>query len=114
MGFFMDGLDAESYDRTYSDRSLVQRIINYFKPKLHIIIFVAVLVVLTSLLDTAFPILVSRSIDTLVLARAWQTALWLVGFILLAGVLSWTCNLFRQWYTARAVGDVVLQLRRDA
>lgn len=114
MGFFMDGLDAEAYDRTYSDRSLVKRIVAYFKPKLHIIIFVAVLVVLTSLLDTAFPILVSRSIDTLVVAKAWQTAQWLVGFILLAGVLSWTCNMFRQWYTARAVGDVVLQLRRDA
>ncbi len=114
MGFFMDGLEAEAYDRTYSDSSLVKRIISYFKPKLRVIIFVAVLVVLTSLLDTVFPLLVARSIDTLVIAKAWQTAIWLVGFILVAGVLSWTCNLFRQWYTARAVGDVVLQLRSDA
>ncbi|HET7637737.1 MAG TPA: ABC transporter ATP-binding protein, partial [Ktedonobacteraceae bacterium] len=34
--------------------------------------------------------------------------------ILVSGVLSWACNFFRQWYTARSVGDVVLNLRRDA
>jgi ABC-type multidrug transport system fused ATPase/permease subunit len=114
MGFFMDGLDAETYDRKYDDRHLVARIIGYFRPKLRIILFVAALIVFTSLLDTAFPILIARSIDTLVLSKVLQTALWLVGFILLSGVLSWTCNLFRQWYSARAVGDVVLQLRSDA
>ena len=26
MGFIMDGLDAEEYDRTYSDRLLVRRV----------------------------------------------------------------------------------------
>jgi ABC-type multidrug transport system fused ATPase/permease subunit len=114
MGFIMDGLDAEAYDRTYKDSQLVRRIIGYFRPRLAFMILVAVLIVLNSGLDTAFPILVARSIDTLMSARALQTALLLVGFVLLSGVLSWTANLFRQWYTARIVGDVVLQLRRDA
>lgn len=114
MGFIMDGLDAEAYDRTYSDRQLIKRIIGYFRPKLGVMVAVAGLVVLNSLMDTAFPVLISRSIDTLVTSQALQTALWLVGFILVAAVLSWTCNMFRQWYTARAVGDVVLQLRKDA
>ncbi len=114
MGFIMDGLDAEAYDRTYKDSQLIGRIIRYFRPKLPIMIFVAVLVVLNSLLDTAFPLLVSQSIDTIISSKAVQSALWLVGFILVTAVLSWTCNMFRQWYTARAVGDVVLQLRKDA
>src|SRR5579884_3911409 len=99
MGFFMDGLDAEAYDRVYKDRQLVARIINYFRPKLRLMLFVALLVVLGSLLDTAFPVLIARSIDTLLSARAFQTALLLVGFILLSGALSWTFNLFRQWFT---------------
>ena len=30
MGFLMDGLDAEGYDRTYSDRDLLSRIGAYF------------------------------------------------------------------------------------
>ncbi len=114
MGFFMEGLDAEAYDRTYKDSQLVKRIVNYFRPRLGLMLFVAVLVVCGSLLDAAFPILIARSIDTLQSARAFQIALLLVGFILLSGGLSWVFNLFRQWFTARAIGDVVLQLRRDA
>jgi ABC-type multidrug transport system fused ATPase/permease subunit len=114
MGFILEGLDAEAYDRSYSDRQLIGRIISYFRSKQSLMLAVAGLVVLNSLLDTAFPVLISRSIDTLVTNRAMQIALWLVVFILLAGVFSWTCNLFRQWFTARAVGDVVLQLRKDA
>ena len=34
MGFIMDGLDAEAYDREYSDRQLLKRIIGYFRPHL--------------------------------------------------------------------------------
>ena len=30
MGFILDGLDTESYDRTYSDRELIRRIVGYF------------------------------------------------------------------------------------
>jgi ATP-binding cassette, subfamily B, bacterial len=114
MGFIMDGLDAEAYDRTYKDSQLIKRIIGYFRPKLPIIIIVAVLVVLNSGLDTAFPLLIARSIDTLMQSAVMQTVVWLVGIILLATILSWTANMFRQWFTARAVGDVVLQLRKDA
>jgi ATP-binding cassette, subfamily B, bacterial len=113
MGFFMDGLDAEAYDRSYKDSQLVKRIISYFRPRLRLMLSVAVLVVLGSLLDAAFPILIARSIDMLQSARAFQIALLLVAFILVSGVLSWVFNLFRQWFSARAVGDVVLQLRRD-
>jgi ATP-binding cassette, subfamily B, bacterial len=114
MGFIMDGLDAEAYDRNYSDRQLVSRIIGYFRPKLGLMSFVAVLVVLNSLLDTAFPILVAQSIDTLSKSRTLQTVLVLIAIILAAGVLSWTANFFRQWCTARAVGDVTKKLRSDA
>ncbi len=114
MGFIMDGLDAEAYDRTYSDRQLLARIINYFRPKLSIMLLVSTLVILTSLLDAAFPILIAYSVDTMVTSLALQATIWLIGLITLATTLSWTANLFRQWFTARAVGDVVLQLRNDA
>ncbi len=114
MGFIMDGLDAEAYDRTYKDSQLIGRIILYFKPKTNIIIFLTILIVLSSLLDTAFPILVSQGIDALTSPAATRTAILLVTFILISGVLSWVCNLFRQWYSAKAVGDVVLQIQTDA
>src|SRR6266487_1832280 len=114
MGFIMDGLEAEAYDRTYSDSHLMARIIGYFRPKLTIMVAVAALIILSSLLDTAFPILISYGIDVVVASRTVQTIALLITAILISGVLSWTCNFFRQWYTARSVGDVVLNLRRDA
>jgi ABC-type multidrug transport system fused ATPase/permease subunit len=114
MGFILEGLDAEAYDRSYSDRQLIGRIISYFRPHVSLMLSVAGLIVLNSVMDTAFPVLISQSIDTMVTDKVMQTAIWLVVFILLAAVFSWTCNLFRQWFTARAVGNVVLQLRKDA
>lgn len=114
MGFIMDGLDAEAYDRSYTDRQLISRIIGYFKPNLRSMVSIAVLVVLNSLADAVLPILLARGIDTLGHAITLQAVLLLVGAILVTGVLSWTFNFLRQTYTARTVGDVVLKLREDA
>ncbi len=114
MGFIMDGLDAEAYDRNYSDRQLIARTIGYFRPKLRIMLIVAALIVLTSLLDTVFPILISYGINLVVGSPTGQVILLLIGAILLSGVFSWVSNFFRQWLTAQAVGDVVLHLRKDA
>ena len=33
MGFVMDGLAAEAYDRSYSDRALIQRIVGEVDPQ---------------------------------------------------------------------------------
>lgn len=114
MGFLMDGLDAEAYDRSYSDRELLARILGYFKPHWPVMTFVAAMIVLNSLMDAVLPVLIARGLDTLAAGVNWQTAGWLLGAILLSGVLSWVFNFFRRWYTARAVGDVVLNLRHDA
>ena len=114
MGFLMDGLEAEAYDRTYTDRQLLVRIIGYFRPYALIMLFVAVLVVLTSLMDAAFPILISRSLDSLAATKSLQTTIFLVIAILVTGALSWVFNFLRQRYTARAVGNVVYTLQQNA
>ncbi|HEV2458434.1 MAG TPA: ABC transporter ATP-binding protein [Ktedonobacterales bacterium] len=114
MGFVMDGLDAEAYDRTYSDRALVRRILSYFRPRIALMLLVAAMIVLSSVADTVLPVLIARGIDTLRTARTLATAGWLIAAILVSSVLSWTFNYVRQRNTARAVGDVVLSLRLDA
>lgn len=114
MGFIMDGLDAEAYDRKYTDRALVARILGYFRPKSRIMLFVASMILLGSLMDTVLPILISRGIDVLTASRTLGTASLLVAAILVSSVVSWTANFFRLRNTARAVGDVVLSLRLDA
>jgi len=113
MGFVMDGLDAEAYDRDYSDRELLRRILHYFRPKTRSMFFVAVLIVLNSLMDLALPLLISQGVNELSKGITLRMVLLLIGAFLLAAVLSWTFNFFRQWYTARVVGDVVLQVRED-
>src|SRR5260221_13483842 len=89
----MDGLEAEAYDRSYSDRALIARIIGYLRPKLAIMIVVAVLIVLNSLLDTAFPIWVSKSIDTLVASKTHSSA----GFMLASFLLTTLSTLAGQF-----------------
>ena len=32
MGFILDGLETEAYDRNYSDRDLLRRLLSYFAP----------------------------------------------------------------------------------
>ena len=119
MGFIMDGLDAETYDREYKDRQLLARIIGYFRPHLPRMGTIAIMIVLNSVMDAAFPFLIARSLDQLEGAAdlnvtIWQRTAWLIAAIFLAGILSWSFNFFRQKYTARTVGDVVLKLRQDA
>src|SRR5579883_1721087 len=114
MGFIMDGLDAEAYDRTYSDAGLVKRILGYFRPVRGAMALVAVTVLAGSLMDTALPLLISRGIDTLSHSFTLNAAAILVVGILLSGALSWGFNFARQLYSAKAVGNVVLKLREDA
>src|SRR5690348_18137294 len=116
MGFIMDGLEAEAYDRTYRDSSLLRRIVGYFRPSGRLMLLVALMIALNSLADTVLPVLISRGIDVIThsTSAARSTVIWIVTAILVAGVCSWTFNFVRQRYTARAVGDVVLRLREDA
>lgn len=113
MGFVMDGLLPEEYDRVYDDRHLVRRIAAYFRPQARLMGIIAALVVLNSLMDTALPILLARGIDMLGTTPDTGIIVLLITAILGAGVLSWIFNFFRQWYTARVIGDAILQLRRD-
>ncbi len=127
MGFVMEGLAAEAYDRSYSDRQLLVRILRYFAPLRGLMVVVALMVVLNSLMDTLLPIMVSRGVDALAamgMAESGSGLAWgaqeargiggIVLVILFSGILAWTFNFLRQWWTARAVGDAVLALRQDA
>src|SRR4051794_15129063 len=114
MGFVLDGLDAEAYDRTYSDRVLVRRIAEYFRPHTRVMALVSSLVALAALTETVIPFVISRGIDALAGNPSAQLALGLGGGVLVLGSLGWLFNFVRQSYSARAVGDVVLKLREDA
>ena len=61
MGFILDGLDTEAYDRYYSDRELLSRIIAYFRPYARQMGLVAVMLMLNSAAGTGGPIIISSN-----------------------------------------------------
>ena len=113
MAFILDGLDTEAYDRNYSDRELLKRIIGYFRPYARQMVLVAIMITLNSAAGTGGPILISRALDILAQDPATEKMLLLMGGVLLLGMAAWTFNYIRQMVSARVVGNVVLQLRED-
>ena len=142
MGFIMDGLDAEEYDRRYSDRDLVKRILGYFRPEGRRMAIVSMAVVIYSLSSILLPIFISDVLDrvsvelnpSFILNSA---AILLPNFIsnmldrvsvelnpsfilnsamilVLIGVVSWVFRGARSWLAHIAIGNVTLKLRDDA
>ncbi|RPI94748.1 MAG: ABC transporter ATP-binding protein [Chloroflexi bacterium] len=113
MGFFA-GLNDEKYDRQYTDRQLVRRILEYFKPQTRRFVWVIALVVVLAVIGAALPVVVARMVDMLKGQASLQAiALVSVG-VLVIGVGLWGLNWARRSLVVRAVGDVVLDLRTRA
>lgn len=113
MGFFA-GLNTEKYDRQYSDRELVRRMVGYFTAQKGRLFSVVTLVGLMAILGAALPVITARIIDMLRSQPGYQ-AIALVGIGMTAiAFLNWGLNWARRSLTIRAVGDVVLDLRSKA
>jgi ABC-type multidrug transport system fused ATPase/permease subunit len=114
MGFLFDGLDAEGYDRKYRDRELVRRILNYFRPQASKIITAALMITATALIEALIPIFIAYSIDEIQTATSLNRVAVLAGALALIACLAWVFNLIRQTMSVKAIGEVVLAMRRDA
>ena len=112
--FLTGGLNPEEYDRTYTDRELVGRILRYFRPHLGKVLLVALMVSLISMLATATPLIISEGINLLAENPQLQLLLTLAAVVTVMGAVSWGFNFVSLWFSARAVGNVVLALREDA
>ncbi|MFN8379797.1 MAG: ABC transporter ATP-binding protein [Anaerolineae bacterium] len=114
MGFLMDGLEAESYDRKYTDRQLVSRIAAYFTTHRRSMLLIAVVIAGGSLLEIGLPIAISSAIDQLT-EDAPASAVLSTGLIITVIACSlWLLNFVRRSRTSRVVGDVVYKVREDA
>ncbi|RPJ28520.1 MAG: ABC transporter ATP-binding protein [Chloroflexi bacterium] len=113
MGFFA-GLNDEKYDRQYTDRELIRRIFDYFKPQTTRFVWVILLVVVLAGIGAALPVVVARMVD-LLKGQASLQAIALVSLtVLMIGIGLWGLNWARRSLVVRAVGDVVLDLRTRA
>ena len=114
MGFIMDGLEAEDYDRTYTDAELVIRIISYFRPHMWKMITVALVVFLSSVMHLLLPIIVSLALDQLQFTPEQFDAIGVVIILAASASVAWVANLVQQWLSSETVGDVTLELRENA
>jgi ATP-binding cassette subfamily B protein len=113
MAFFA-GLNDEKYDRQYSDRQLLGRILEYFKPQSRRLVWVILFVVILAAVGAALPVVVARMVDLLA-DRPSIEAISLVSVAVLGiGIGLWALNWARRSLVVRAVGDVVLDLRTRA
>jgi len=113
MGFFT-GLDAEKYDRKYSDRVLLRRSAVYFKPFIGKLAWAALLTLVVAGASSLMPIIVSRGLDLMEAGFDTRTALIIGGLVLLIGVLVWVANWISRRLIVQAVASVVLRLASDA
>ena len=113
MGFF-SGLDTEAFDRTYRDRDLVRRMLAYFMPYRRRLIIASLGILIVAVGGAGTPILVSRGVDMMVEGDIHELTNVLVVSLFVLGVIIWGSNWIGRRLITRSVGDVMLDLRRDA
>ncbi|MBI3158731.1 MAG: ABC transporter ATP-binding protein [Chloroflexi bacterium] len=113
MGFF-SSLDVEAYDRQYSDRDLLRRMGGYFGRHRRRLIGISLFLLLVTLASASVPLLVSAAMDR-VESDLPLDLIWILGgAVVFAGILVWFANWIQRRMMARVIGDVVLNIRRDA
>jgi ATP-binding cassette, subfamily B, bacterial len=113
MGFFSN-LATEKYDREYTDKELVVRIISYFKPYRLKMLTIAIWLIFIAMAAAAVPLLVSKTIDEMATDTNSASLMWLGGIVFFSGLFVWIGNWIRRRMTSRAIGDVVKDVRVDA
>ncbi len=113
MGFIMDGLDTEAYDRKYTDGQLVKRIGTYFIPFRKALLGVLAVIVAASIAEFVVNLTFAITLNAAVAKPdPVRLALIALGIVALGG-LNWLFNFLRQYLQGKTVADVILKLRSD-
>ena len=108
------GLEAEEYDRVYRDKDLLKRIVSYFSPYKRAMIVVIFFLTISSLTTAFLPIITSLIISNLETSPDLIYIVFLILLIFILNTSSWVFNYIRQIYSNRVIGNVVLDIRKDA
>ena len=110
----MMGLASEAYDRQYSDRQLLRRLVSYFLPYRRPLIIVACLVFVITVFGLLDPLVISHGIDAIQANRTSTVALLIFSYVLVSQTTNFIVNMARRRYMARLIADVISALRNDA
>jgi ATP-binding cassette, subfamily B, bacterial len=114
MATIMRGLDAEAYDRQYSDRVITRRILRYFRPHLRKILIISASVFLMAVASAALPLVISSGVGVMADSQEDTLIPILIVLIFITGVGIWGLNWVRRLLTAEVIADVIMVMRTDA
>jgi ATP-binding cassette subfamily B protein len=114
MAAVMRGLEGEAYDRQYSDKELVNRIVRYFRPHVRKTVIIMMAVFLMALASAAVPIIVSKGVGVMADGADARFIPLLVGIVFVIGAGVWVMNWVRRQLTSEVIADVILAMRKDA
>jgi ATP-binding cassette subfamily B protein len=113
MGFFA-GLNDEKYDRQYTDRVLVGRMVNYFSTQILRLLFASIIIILLAIIGASLPVIVSKMVDLIQKQPTLAEISWIGAALVFVAFGLWGLNWLRRGLIVRAVGDVVLDMRTRA
>ena len=113
MGFFAD-LAREDYDRTYSDRELVGRLAVYFKGHGKKLTVTLVGTLIVAIAAASSPVLVAYGVGLLEQDSGSSTLFLIALALFVVGVVIWLANWLRRRAVTRVIGDVILDMRKEA
>ncbi len=112
MGYILDGLDTESYDRTYSDRELIRRMIRFFRPYWVRLVFTAFSLLCMSFLGALSPILIAKVIDWVAEIKGWGILIGAGIAVSALGTMNWVFNYLYERLITIIVGNLVYDIRK--
>jgi len=109
----LDGLSAEAYDRQYTDRELLRRILALLQHERGLLLRVSGTLLASTLIGLAVPYGVSQALTRTRVDNLPLTA-GLVLAVTLAGALSWALQYIQRVWTRQAMANVVMELQEQA
>jgi ABC-type multidrug transport system fused ATPase/permease subunit len=108
------GLEAEEYDRSYSNKFLLKRILSFFAPYKRSMLIIIIFLTGNSLTIAFQPIIFSQIITNLETTPDLTYVIFQIVIIFLFNISGWIFNYIRILYSSRVVANVVLDIRKAA
>ncbi|MGF1504045.1 MAG: ABC transporter transmembrane domain-containing protein, partial [Anaerolineae bacterium] len=107
-------MDADSYDRQYSDWYLFKRLGDYFGEQKRRIAVITLMGLFAALAQAGIPILIAIGVDNLDRTTDVPIVWLIVGALAITVVLQYFANWVRRRLMGRLVGDTIAEMRKDA
>jgi ATP-binding cassette subfamily B protein len=112
MGMFTKGIEADKYDRQYTDAYLAKRIGSYVSTYQGQIAGVVAGFTILAIVLASRPVIISMGIDAL--ENGSNTLFLIIGGLTLAALIEYFANWMRRRLLTQVIGRIIAQMRKDS